>query len=185
MSASEFIVIVIFCVGYVVFVRFLWREELGMPWIDRFESRRQRVREPNSHVLFVCTHNSARSQMAEALLRHVAGDQFYVASAGATPTTVHPLAEQVMAERGVTLRGHRAKQISEMGTRWEYVITLCEAAYEVCPDYPPKTSRLHWSIEDPSRILGNSSEEIAAFRRVRDELTERIRQWLSERIEQP
>jgi arsenate reductase (thioredoxin) len=90
-----------------------------------------------------------------------------------------------MAERGVTLRGHRAKQISEMGTRWEYVITLCEAAYEVCPDYPPKTSRLHWSIEDPSRILGNPSEEIAAFRRVRDELTERIRQWLSERIEQP
>jgi len=184
MSASEFILLLILFVGYVAFVWFLWREELGIPWADRPEPK-PRVPELQSHVLFVCTHNSARSQMAEALLRKMAGDQFYVASAGATPTRVHPLAEQVMAERGVSLRGHRAKQISEMGTRWEYVITLCEAAYEICPDYPPKTCRLHWSIDDPSRVRGTVADEIAAFRGVRDELTERIRQWLSERIERP
>ena len=101
-----------------------------MPSSDRPESKISAVPESQSHVLFVCTHNSARSQMAEALLRQMGGDRFYVASAGATPTRVHSLAEQVMAERGVSLRGHRAKQISEMGTRWDYVITLCDAAYE-------------------------------------------------------
>ena len=184
MPASGFILTLILFVVYVVFVWFLWREELGIPLADRPEPK-PRVPEPQLHVLFVCTHNSARSQMAEALLRKMAGDQFYVASAGATPTRVHPLAEQVMAERGVSLRGHRAKQISEMGTRWEYVITLCEAAYEICPDYPPKTCRLHWSIEDPSRVSGSSAEEIAAFRRVRDELAGRIGAWLSEQIERP
>ena len=185
MSASEFVLFLVLFVGYVTFVWFLWREEFGMPWSDRPEPKTLRVPEPQPHVLFVCTYNSARSQMAEALLRQMGGDGFYVASAGATPTRVHPLAEQVMAEGGVSLRGHRAKQISEMGTRWDYVITLCDAAYEICPDYPPKTCRLHWSIDDPSRLRGTAAEEIAAFRRVRDELSERIRQWLTERIERP
>jgi arsenate reductase len=133
--------------------------------------------------LFVCTHNAARSQMAEAWLRALAGERFRVASAGTAPTRVHPLAMQVMAERGVSLQMAQAKGLTDVGMHWDYVITVCDAAFEQCPEFSAKTSRLHWSVEDPSRYPGPSDAQLAAFRRVRDELAARIAQWVAERLE--
>ena len=174
--------------GYAIFVWWLWREVGGAP--ARRESARaleaERARLMQERVLFVCTHNSARSQMAEALLRHAAaGSSFHVASAGTAPTRVHPLAEQVMAERGLSLGAHRAKALAEVGTRWDYVITVCDAAFEQCPEFEAKTSLLHWSVEDPSRTTGAYSLQLEAFRRVRDDLARRIGEWVSERSEKP
>jgi protein-tyrosine-phosphatase len=98
------------------------------------ESKR-RSHDVQEWVLFVCTHNSARSQMAEALLRRAAGSRFIVASAGTDPTRLHPTAEQVMAERGIALDSHRAKSLAEVGIDWSYAITVCDAAFERCPDF--------------------------------------------------
>lgn len=171
--------------GFAVFVWWLWRED-STSWA-RGESARtlevEQTRTPKERVLFVCTHNSARSQMAEALLRHAAGSRFHVASAGTAPTRVHALAEQAMAECGLSLYGHRAKALAEAGTHWDYVVTVCDAAYEQCPEFPAKTCRLHWSIEDPSRATGSPAQQLEAFRRVRDDLAERIRRWVADRPE--
>ena len=90
-----------------------------------------------------------------------------------------------MAERDLSLGTHRAKSLASVGTRWDYVITLCEAAYEQCSEFPAKTSRLHWSIEDPSRATGDAVEQLVAFRRVRDELSVRTNKWLSDHAERP
>jgi arsenate reductase (thioredoxin) len=168
--------------GFALLVWWLWRDDssssLRTASVDRQRALRRHPahRTPRESVLFVCTHNSARSQMAEALLRQAAGDRFHVASAGTAPATVHPLAEQVMAERGLSLVSHRAKALDEMGTRWDYVITVCNAAYEQCPEFPPKTSRLHWSVEDPTRAIGTPAQQLEVFRRVRDDLDQRIKQ---------
>jgi arsenate reductase len=176
----------ILLVAYVVFVWYLWRETGGTAWA-RSEPARTTQQEhtdgTQERVLFVCTHNSARSQIAEALLRHMAGTRLVVASAGTTPTRVHPLAEQVMAERGLSLGSHRAKSIIDVGTRWDYVITVCDAAFERCPEFPAKTSRLHWSVEDPSQATGTGLQQLDAFRRVRDDLAERITQWVADQAE--
>jgi arsenate reductase len=169
-------------VAYGVFVWYLWREP-GMSWAGSEPSRTKQPEQTEGareRVLFVCTHNSARSQMAEALLRQAAGTRFLVASAGTAPTRVHPLAEQVMAERGLGLGSHRAKSITDVGTRWDYVITVCDAAYEQCPEFEAKTSRLHWSVEDPSRVPGGPAQQLEAFRRVREDLAERVRRWLAD-----
>jgi arsenate reductase (thioredoxin) len=177
--------------GYAVFVWWLWRADSSWPRRASADRLRAQRRHPaaspalRESVLFVCTHNFARSQMAEALLRQAARNRFHVASAGTAPTNVHPLAEQVMAEHGLSLHSHRAKPIDEMGTRWDYVITVCDAAYEQCPEFPPKTGRLHWSVEDPSRATGTPAQQLEAFRRVRDELAARIRQWVADRPERP
>jgi arsenate reductase (thioredoxin) len=88
-----------------------------------------------------------------------------------------------MRDRRLSLRTQHAKPLSEMGTRWDYVITLCDEAFEECPDFPAKTCRLHWSIEDPSRPKETRAEQIDAFRRVRDDLAVRLRRWLAEREE--
>jgi protein-tyrosine-phosphatase len=88
-----------------------------------------------------------------------------------------------MADRRPSLRGHRSKPLSEMGTRWDYVITLCDEAFEECPEFPAKTCHLHWSIDDPSRPRETPEEEIDAFCRVRDDLAMRLRRWLAEREE--
>jgi arsenate reductase len=172
--------------GYAAFVWWLWRE-VGAPPARRRAAATQaeRPRERQERVLFVCTHNSARSQMAEALLRHVAGSRFLVASAGTAPAQIHPLAEQVMAERGLSLRSHWPKALGEVGTRWDYVVTVCDAANERCPEFEAKTSRLHWSIDDPSREEGRYAEQLEAFRRVRDELGEQIHRWVADRPERP
>jgi arsenate reductase len=88
-----------------------------------------------------------------------------------------------MAERGLSLASHHAKALAEVGARWDYVITVCDEAYERCPDFPAKTSRLHWSIKDPSGMIGDAEDELEDFRRAREELSKRIEQWLSDRPE--
>jgi len=172
--------------AYAVFVWYLWREAAGMSWA-RTEAVTTKQPEwtdgAQERVLFVGTHNSARSQIAEAWLREAAGTRFVVASAGTAPTRVHPLAEPVMSERGLSLGSHRAKSIAEVGTRWDYVITVCDAAFERCPEFPDKTCRLHWSVEDPLLATGTGLQQINAFRRVRDDLAERITRWIAEQAE--
>jgi arsenate reductase (thioredoxin) len=130
-------------------------------------------------VLFLCTHNSARSQMAEGWLRSMAGDRFDVASAGTEGTRVHPLAIRAMAEVGVDLRGHTSKSVDQLLDQpWDYVITVCDAANEACPIFPKKVSRLHWSFPDPSQASGTEDEQLIVFRQVRDRIKRRLADWI-------
>jgi arsenate reductase len=132
-------------------------------------------------VLFLCTHNSARSQMAEGLLRRLAGDRFDVASAGIEATRVHPLAVRAMDEIGVDLGSHSSKTVDAFaGRTWDIVITVCDSANARCPVFPGKTRRLHWSFDDPSQMTGSEDERLQAFRRVRDEIGRALRAWLAE-----
>lgn len=133
-------------------------------------------------VLFLCTHNSARSQMAEGWLRALAGDRYEVASAGTETTRVHPLAARAMSEVGVDLAGHTSKTLERfLGERWDWVITVCDAANEACPVFPGAARRLHWSFDDPSRATGSEDERLATFRRVRNEIRARLAAWLADR----
>jgi arsenate reductase len=132
-------------------------------------------------VLFLCTHNSARSQMAEGFLRHLAGDRFEVESAGTEETRVHPLAVQTMREVGVDLSRHRSKTLDRfLDEPWDHVITVCDHAQERCPLFPRGATRLHWSFEDPSRASGGNEERLVVFRRIRDEIGGRVKAWLEE-----
>ena len=129
-------------------------------------------------VLFVCTENACRSQMAEGLLRHEAGAAFEVFSAGTKPTQVRPEAVAVMREAGIDISGHRSKSVDEFeGQDFDYVITVCDNAKQSCPIYPAKTKRIHWSIEDPAAVQGSEEEILAAFRRIRDELRLRLQRF--------
>jgi arsenate reductase len=131
-------------------------------------------------VLVLCTHNSARSQMAEGWLRALAGDRYEVASAGTEATGVHPLAVRAMAEVGIDLSGHASKTLDAFVARpWDHVITVCDSARERCPVFPGAAERLHWSFDDPSAATGSTEERLAAFRRVRDEIGGRLRGWLA------
>lgn len=131
-------------------------------------------------VLFLCTHNSARSQMAEGFLRRLAGDRFEVASAGTEATRVHPLALQSMAEVGIDLSTHTSKTVDLVLDRpWDYVITVCDSANERCPLFPGQTTRLHWSCDDPSQATGSEPQRLGTFRRVRDEIRTRLEVWLA------
>ena len=122
-------------------------------------------------VLILCTGNSARSQMAEGLLRRLAGDRFEVHSAGTRPGGVRPEAVQVMREAGIDISGHRSKHVDEFaGRHFDYVLTVCDNAREACPVYPGQTTRLHRSFDDPAAVPGSEDERLAAFRRVRDQL---------------
>ena len=126
-------------------------------------------------VLFVCTHNSARSQMAEGLLRDRYGDQYDVYSAGTERTHVRPLATAVMEEVNVDLSDHHSKTIDDLGDRtFDVVVTVCDAAREACPYLPAEEENLHRSFEDPSSAQGTDEERRAVFRRVRDALADRI-----------
>jgi arsenate reductase len=132
------------------------------------------VTEP-TRVLFLCTHNSARSQMAEGWLRHLAGDRFEVASAGTEQTRVRPLAIRAMAEAGVDISAHQSKTLDRfLREPWDVVITVCDDANEACPLFPGGKRRLHWSFPDPSKAAGTEDEQLAAYRRVRDAIRERI-----------
>jgi len=127
-------------------------------------------------VLILCTGNSARSQMAEGLLRHDAGTAYEISSAGTQPTAVRPEAVAVMREVGIDISGHRSKSVDEFrGQDFDYVITVCDNAKQSCPVFPAKTKRIHWSIEDPAAAQGSLEERLTAFRRVRDELRARLR----------
>ena len=132
-------------------------------------------------VLFLCTHNSARSQMAEGLLRHRAGEWLDVASAGTEATSVNPLAVRAMAEIGIDISAHTSKTVDGLlDQQWDYVITVCDDANEKCPIFPRRTRRVHWSHEDPSRATGSEEERLATFRRVRDSLRDAIGRWLND-----
>lgn len=126
-------------------------------------------------VLFICTHNAARSQMAEGLLRALHGDRYEVFSAGTEPSRVSPYAIKVMAEIGFNISGHRSKSTQEfLGQVFDYVVTVCDHAKESCPYFPGGKKILHQSFEDPSALTGTEEEIMAGFRRIRDE----IRSWI-------
>src|SRR5262249_51553946 len=127
-------------------------------------------------VLILCTGNSARSQMAEGLLRHDAGDRYDVFSAGVEPSSVRPEAIAVMKELGIDLSGHRSKHVDDfVGQRFDYVLTVCDHAREVCPVFAGGTSMIHHSFPDPAGEEGSEEERVAFFRRVRDEIREYLR----------
>ena len=139
-----------------------------------------------ARVLFLCTHNSARSQMAEGLLRRLAADRFEVASAGTEARGVNPLAARAMAEIGVDLRGHTSKTLDRfLGERWDYVITVCDNASESCPGFPGPVTRAQSSFDDPSAAAGGDEQRLAVFRRVRDEIRARIETWLAQQAARP
>ncbi len=134
-------------------------------------------------VLFLCTGNAARSQMAEALLRHLGGIAFDVHSAGTNPKGVHPLTVRVMAEAGIDVSGQTSKGIDRYASEsWDYVITVCDRAAESCPVFPGDAVRLHWPIPDPAAALGVSEEErLAAFRAARAAIAKHVREFLTRR----
>jgi len=126
-------------------------------------------------VLFVCTGNSARSQMAEALLQQAAGDRVEVASAGSAPKPVHPNAVKVLAERGLDIGGRRSKSFADFaGQRFDYVVTLCDKVRERCPEFAEDDETMHWSVEDPSDAAGTDRQTYQRFRRTAAELDARI-----------
>jgi arsenate reductase (thioredoxin) len=130
-------------------------------------------------VLILCTGNSARSQMAEGLLRHDRGDAAEVASAGTHPTTVRPEAIAVMREVGIDISAHRSKHVDELrGQPFDDVLTVCDAANDRCPIFPGPARRVHRGFDDPAAVAGSEEERLEAFRRIRDEL----RVWLREVI---
>jgi len=135
-----------------------------------------------TRVLFLCTGNSARSQMAEAFLRRLGGDRYEAFSAGLEPQEIHPLTRQAMAEIGYDLAGHRAKALTEyLGkAHFGYLVTVCDRAEQKCPIFPGMGQRLHWSFDDPAAAEGSEEERLAVFRRVRDEIQARIVAWLQE-----
>lgn len=129
------------------------------------------VQMTKARVLILCTGNSARSQMAEGLLRHDAGDRFEVFSAGVAPGKVRPEAIAVMRELGIDISGHRSKHVDEFaGEEFDYVLTVCDNARESCPIFPGKTVTIHRSFVDPAALDGSEHERMAAFRKVRDEI---------------
>jgi arsenate reductase len=136
-------------------------------------------RSGKQRVLFLCTHNSARSQMAEGLLRALAGDRFEAMSAGTEATRVRPLAIRAMEEVGIDISGQESKTLERyLQERLDYVITVCDDANEACPFFPGAQSRLHWSFEDPSKAEGTEEERLAVFRSVRNRIRERIEAYL-------
>ena len=136
-----------------------------------------------TRVLFLCTGNSARSQMAEALLRHHAGDRFDVYSAGLEPKGMSPFTVRVMEEIGIPLTGQYSKDVREyMGKlHFGYLITVCANAEERCPTtFPGVGQRLHWAFDDPAAVEGADEDKLAKFREVRDQIDHRIHDWLAE-----
>jgi arsenate reductase len=129
-----------------------------------------------SKVLFLCTGNSCRSQMAEGFLRHLSDDRFDVHSAGTHPTSVNPLAIAVMREKGIDISQQLSKNVAEyLGQPFGFVITVCDHANEQCPVFPSLSTRLHWSFDDPAAATGSDEERLPVFRRVRDEIEGRVR----------
>lgn len=138
---------------------------------------------PSQKILFVCIHNSARSQMAEAFLNHLAGDRFIAQSAGLEKGTLNPLAVEVMREVGIDISGNQTKDVFFMFTRgdkFSYVITVCDgASAERCPIFPGITQRLHWSFADPSALQGTWEEKLAATRQIRDEIRAHVEHFIA------
>lgn len=137
--------------------------------------------EDKKRVLILCTGNSARSQMAEGLLRRDGAGRFEVESAGVIESFVRPQAIAAMDEIGIDITGHRSKSVDEFdGREFDYVITVCDNAKESCPVFPGKTQRIHWSFDDPAEAEGSDEEKLAVFRRVRDEIRERLNEFIEQ-----
>ncbi len=129
-------------------------------------------------VLILCTANSSRSQMAEGLLRHIAGKTLNVDSAGAQPSVVNPLAIRAMAAKGLDIGHHRSKSLTEFfDQRFDYVLTVCDLAAETCPTFPGRAERVHWGFPDPAAVTGTEEERLAAFEQVRDDLETTLKEW--------
>lgn len=146
-------------------------------------SRRTRERKESTmtpiRVLFVCTHNSARSQIAEALLEHYGGDDFEAHSAGTEATRVNPFAIEALREIGIDWSAARSKVITEfLDQRFDYVVTVCDRARETCPVFPGSENTLHWGLDDPSEVDGTDAEKLAAFRRTQLEVSARLRPFI-------
>ena len=132
--------------------------------------------EPKKRVLILCTGKSARSQMAEGILRSIAGDRFDVASAGVAPSRVRPEAVEAMRDIGVDISTHRSKSVDEfLEEPFDYVITVCDNAKESCPVFPGNAERIHWSFDDPAAYEGTDDEKLSEFIRVRDQIFEKLR----------
>jgi arsenate reductase (thioredoxin) len=132
-----------------------------------------------TRVLILCTGNSARSQMAEGLLRSIGGGAFEAFSAGTQPSHVRPEAVAVMSELGIDISAHRSKHVDELADdRFDYVITVCDSAKESCPVFPGRPRPVHWSLPDPAGADGDEQERLEVFRRVRDELAARLRTFV-------
>jgi len=127
-------------------------------------------------VLFLCSHNAARSQMAEGFLRTYAGDRFAVESAGTKATTIHPLAVRAMREVGIDISDRRSKSVDDVGEGWDVVVTVCDAN---CPIPPRSGLKLRWSFPDPALAGGDEEQRLAAFRKVRDGIEKRVRSLAS------
>jgi len=135
-------------------------------------------------VLFLCTGNSARSQMAEGFLRHMAPDRFEVYSAGVKPTAVNSLAIRVMAEDGIDISKHRSKSVMEfIDQSFDYVITVCGNAQKTCPVFPGEHEKIHWDLEDPAEAQGSEGERLPVFRKIRAELKKNILAFLNKQID--
>ena len=132
-----------------------------------------------ARVLFVCTHNSARSQMAEGLLRHLASDRFDAFSAGTEVTTVRPEAITAMAEIGIDISEQESKSVERfVGQPFDWVITVCDRARESCPVFPGAEQTAHWGFDDPADAEGTDQERLAVFRQVRDQIRDRLRMFI-------
>ena len=134
-----------------------------------------------TRVLFLCTGNSARSQMAEALLSKMAGDKFEVCSAGLEPKDVHPMTVRVLQEIGTDWSKARSKSLNEFlgKIHFGYLITVCSKAEDRCPVFPGMGQRLHWPFDDPAAVQGTEEERLAAFRSIRDQIEVKIKSWVA------
>ena len=153
--------------------------DLEMTIAAASRARRKEPMPDPIRVLFVCTHNSARSQLAEALLTRYGGADFEVRSAGTEATRVNPLAIRVLAEVGIDWSSAQSKVITEfLDQRFDYVITVCDRARETCPVFPGSTNTLHWGLDDPSEVEGTDEQKLAAFRRTEQEVAGRLRPFI-------
>ncbi len=139
-------------------------------------------------VLFICIHNSARSQMAEAWLNHIGGEMFEAESAGVEPGTLNPLVVEAMREAGLDLSGKKTQAVFDVfktGRLFGYVVTVCdETSAEQCPVFPGVATRLHWGFPDPSVLTGSHDEKLAEVRKIRDEIRRKVEEWC-EQIRSP
>jgi len=131
-------------------------------------------------VLFLCTGNSARSQMAEALLRSFGGDDFEVFSAGTEPKSLHPMTIQIMQESNIDVSSQQSKHLEQfLGQSFDYIITVCDRAKDNCPTFPGDIERIHWSFDDPADTTNDQTAQHELFKRIRGEISERIRVWVT------
>lgn len=134
-------------------------------------------------VLFLCTGNSCRSQMAEGLLRNLAGGKFEVFSAGVKSTHVNPLAIKVMQEIGIDISKQYSKSVTEfLGQQFDYVVTVCDNARQTCPIFPGKYEKIHWNLEDPALAQGSEEDKIKVFRKIGDQIKHEIKAFLKQSI---